>query len=162
HDEGQLRVATEPVACGAELRSGLLNGEELVPMSAVRPPGRRQARSERSLKSAQPGPFCRELGEERGDRLSGHFGCTGRISEEGSEFSAAHHTFPKGVPCKPRRPRSASAVDPTVVPSSTPKGGWDFWDQLRQGPMGPQWDQCGTWDLLAIGVGGGLEVLAVL
>src|SRR5437667_7298021 len=52
HDEGEVRMAAEPVAGRPELRGGLLDGEELVRWRAVRPCGLGQARGEGALEGA--------------------------------------------------------------------------------------------------------------
>src|SRR5439155_20680854 len=52
HDEGQVRVAAEPIAGGAELRCGLFDGEELIRMRPIGPCGLRQARGEGALEGA--------------------------------------------------------------------------------------------------------------
>src|SRR5438876_713074 len=64
HDEGQVRVAAEPVAGGAELRGGLLDHEELVGRRAIGPCGLSQARSEGGLEGTQACLLGGELGEE--------------------------------------------------------------------------------------------------
>src|SRR5437867_11854162 len=46
HDEGQVRVATEPIAGRPELRRRLLDGEELVRWRAIRPRRLCQSRGE--------------------------------------------------------------------------------------------------------------------
>ena len=54
-------------------------------MRAIGPCGLSQARGESGFEGAQAGLLGGELGEERGDRVRGHLGGAGGVSEEESE-----------------------------------------------------------------------------